>query len=393
MFEIAPDLELETSIIQDDAKKRGRPFRDFVERLRSALWARRTRKLAKKSFGKLDVAFLPERSTVDSEALKRSRPSKYIRVIKPKGTETKKARVRAMERIARFGDSPEGVWHGSQNLVAIAATKVGTSEEDYRSPVWALLSANDMPVPAELMAEARRAALRIGFCWMNRNDADTLMVLCGPGFPACPGDEDSIERGAKAVAENGSLDAVFLLAMAAWQAVENLRLGVGQIYLDALDSCCERYDREADAGPFSGMIRGLMIERLVRRKWRPIHPRYWPYETLLRGAKKRDKARTPGLYGTRTLPFGPFAVNALRPNRMVPIVRRDRRIAAAQALEEEAVHESTCLGWDRHLIGNYPVLKAMAQLWPTTQDWRYFREPDGRWSGPIDLTGTEGQSF
>lgn len=390
MLEIELEFDVESSLIQKDAVRSGRPHREFVQRLRSVLWARQTRKLAKKSFGELDVDFLPERPLSETgEPLPARRARKRERLVPPKGEKRRKARVRAMDRIARHGDSPEGVWDGARNLVAIAAAQVETSEQDYRCPVWELMSAKEMPLPAELMSAARMAAERIGFCWKTRSDAGTLMMLCGPRFPGCPGNQDWIKNGAIALASMAYLDAAFVLAVAAWQAIDHLNLQVGQVYLDALDACCAKYDEKMDAGPFAGMVRGLLLERLVRRKWQEIHPRHWPYTTLMRRAPDEKDPRTPGPEKSSKIGYGLFGPNALRPPHLVPIIRRDRRLDVAEYFEEWAVHEGLRLGHDRALMGVYPTLKMMARIWPSSVNWRTFSDPDGRWAGPFDLSPEE----
>lgn len=390
MLEFELHFDVERSLIQKDEVRRGRPFRDFVQRLRAVLWARRTRKLAKKSFGELDVDFLPERPLSEpAEPSSARRANKSVRVVPPKGEKKRKARVRAMDRIARHGDSPEAVWDGTRNLVAIAAAQIETSEQDYRCPVWALMSAKEMPLPAELMSAARMAAERSGFCWKTRSDAGTLMMLCGPRFPGCPGNQDWIRNGATALSSIGSLDAAFVLAVAAWQAIDHLNLQVGQSYLDALDTCCAKYDEKMDAGPFAGMIRGLLLERLVRRKWQEIHPRHWPYATLMRGASDEKDPRTPGPEKSSKIVYGLFGANALKPPHLVPIIPRDDRLDVAEYLEEWAVQEGLRLGYDRALMGIYPTLKMMARIWPSNVNWRTFSDPDSRWTGPFDMSPEE----
>lgn len=359
---------------QRQRHKRGPRFRSFVLRLRDALWARQVARDFGKSYNALDKLLLGVR---DGE------------------------RVRAMDRIARHGDSPERLFVGSRSLFQRAASRKGGADAawGHQHFIWELLSGTKMPAQEILNGQLQASAKRLGLLRLDWRTAGDLVMLCGPNCPAHPGKQEFIADGVQLVEERSAesgrhrLDALLLLACMTHSAVDATAFGAAQHYLDALARCCERHDQEIDAGPFTGMIYCLLHERVVRQLWYDIHPRHWPYQTILRKKARQEAMDAPERHHMLKWDAGPFQRLASEPRGPVPLVEMDERMRLALRIHSKALIELGALtlrnpnapptaqgvltrrGLER---GRSPYLEAAASLWPATSAWATCALPGGR---------------
>ncbi|MBA4284393.1 MAG: hypothetical protein C0434_02530 [Xanthomonadaceae bacterium] len=345
----------------------------MAQRLRAALWAINLGRVSGLSYGALDARLVP-REPRENQHVPRAL----------KGDVSPKARIRALDRIARHGDDPERAYGGglrSVDLVQIAAEQWPGSDADYRAPLWKVLTGKAMPGERELEELLADALHRIGALQPTKF-ADTGTLFCGPGYPAIPGDLRAIGRGAKLLAEKGSLDAVMALALLTRKAVERYSLIEGQLYLDALPVCCERYENQIGAGPFVRMLHGLVRLRLIHDDWNSIDPVYWPYNSLLRKQQREEARNSPGFISFLRDDHEPFAKNRWNRHKGVPVVELDPRhewiekAAGIMTLELHDARRRRSTINPPMVAPLSPALQIASQLWPSRAPWLTLFLPD-----------------
>ncbi len=346
-------------------KKLGRRFRDMAMRLRAALWAVNLGRVSGLSYGALDARLVP-RAATDSQQAARAL----------KGNSAPQARIRALDRIARHGDDPEKAYGGGLrgvNLVQLAAEQWPGSDSDYLAPLWGVLAGTATPGEREKEALLADALRRIGALQPTKV-APIGTMFCGPGYPAIPGDLHAIGRGAKFLAEKGSLDAVMALALLTRNAVERYSLLEGQLYLDALPRCCERYENKVGAGPFSRMLHGLVRLRIIQSDWSPISPIYWPYDSLLRKTEREEMKNSPGFASFLRDEQGPFAESRWRTNNGTPVVEQAPQHEWIERAATTLIREVDDARKRRTVVPpmmapSSPALTIAPQLWPSSSPW------------------------
>lgn len=286
-----------------------------------------------------------------------------------------------MDRIARHGDSPEQVWEKSTNLVRLAAQAYEKSDADYRSPFWDLLGRGSAPAEEEMFVAAREAALRLNHAVLSKGEAETLSVLCGPSFPGYPGNRVMIEQGAESLAATASLDAILVLAVMTWSGISRLQLLDADVYLRCLQSCCAAYDEKIDAGPFGGMIHGLVLHRFVRQLWDPVHPSRWPYVSLIR-PRNREGTDDPTLHYFLNIETGPFSSKAVNKQQAAAVLPIDERVLWLS--RAPLFREYFRVKRDPWLLHDYPLLRTAGALWPHDKKWISLFGPNFLVCGPTE---------
>ncbi len=330
---------------------RGRRPKDLVERMRASCWAYQIRRESKKSWYELDRELLG--SHEDPDGLRGSRTA-------PKG--------RALDRIARYGDSPERMW-GGVNMVKRGAELAPRAAANYFSPLWKILGSRTLPGDPDLQDLADGLMGAMGFMQLDTATAEMDAIICGPGYPSVPGDIDQIARGARLLREHGTLNAILILSIQARLAVRRLSLLEGHYYIESLRESTAKYDQEFEVGELSGLLLTACLDRIVRGVWKDYDLINWPHAKVVSRELLAHYDAEPALLQRERFETGPLAPRVQDRRPGAPIMRRDQRMLDYQAHRGAILQDIKRFAEDANSGSepldseHYPALVIASQHW------------------------------
>lgn len=341
--------------------KAGRKGVDVVTRLRVSMWAHDLWRRSEMTYGHLDALLLPQGpASQDAD------------------------RERIMRKAVRFGVIPPAKPGSERDVVAAGERHFPGSSTNYRHEVWDLLMASDTPSENRVKALSKTHMDRLGL--HQPRFANVAAVVCGPGFPACPGDLDAIRKSADAMAENVGLDALMILALQSRLAVLRSRFGEAQIYLDALARASKAFDDSVNLPQFNGFLYCLLVRRVIHNDRSDIDFRLWPDPDILGRQEdeeddqndsapqkgKKEALRMKRWYWERSQVVGPLSLTELRHQPGTPIVEQDERLLWLESHWSEIFGELMMA--DQHGLelssDLLPTLNAAADLWSAGVEWK-----------------------